>query len=216
MESTTTVIIADDHPIFRQGLRQIIEADAGLTIVADAEDGERALELIRDLQPRVAVLDVDMPRKDGFAVAREIQSARWPVAIVFLTMHKNEPIFNAAMDLGVTGFVLKDSAASEIVTAVRAVAAGHGYVTPLLTDFLLHRSRARALTDERTGLGSLTLSERRVLKLVADGRSSKAIADELLISVRTVDRHRANIAAKLDLKGSHALMQFAIAHKSQI
>jgi DNA-binding CsgD family transcriptional regulator len=96
------------------------------------------------------------------------------------------------------------------------VAAGHGYVTPLLTDFLLHRSRARALTDERTGLGSLTLSERRVLKLVADGRSSKAIADELFISVRTVDRHRANIAAKLDLKGSHALLQFAIAHKAQI
>ena len=210
-----SVLVADDHPIFRKGLRQIIETDAGLRVVAEADDGESALELIRATSPRVAVLDVDMPHKDGFAVAREVRAAGLEVALIFLTMHKNERFFNAALDLGVQGYVLKDSAAAEIVSGIKAVAAGQSYVTPILTGYLLNR-RAAAQTAQQTGLPSLTEAERRVLKMVADYKSSKDIADELFISPRTVDRHRANIATKLDLKGSHALLHFALEHKSEL
>ena len=130
-------------------------------------------------------------------------------------MHKNERFFNAALDLGVRGYVLKDSASTEIVNGIKAVAAGHSYVTPLLTDYLLKRSGNDAQTAEQKGLRSLTEAERRVLKLIAEFKSSREIADELFISPRTVDRHRANIADKLDLKGSHALLHFALEHKTQ-
>lgn len=110
-----TIVIADDHPIFRRGLRTIIEADPQLKVVAEAEDGQAALAEVKRLQPQVVVLDMDMPQLDGRAVAREIQAQRLPVAITFLTMHKDEATFNAALDLGVKGYVVKDSAASEII-----------------------------------------------------------------------------------------------------
>ncbi|OLC46389.1 MAG: hypothetical protein AUH43_14165 [Acidobacteria bacterium 13_1_40CM_65_14] len=216
MKAQIAVLIADDHPIFRKGLRQIIESDPSLKIVAEAEDGESALDLIRRCRPQVAVLDVDMPQKDGFVIAREVRESQLNVAVIFLTMHKDERLFNAALDLDIRGYVLKDGASSEIVSGIKAVAAGHTYVTPVLTDYLLNRRRNSAPAEQQTGLSSLTEAERRVLKLVAAYKSSKEIADELFISVRTVDRHRANIATKLDLRGSHALLQFALEHKSQL
>ncbi len=212
MLAKITVLIADDHPIFRKGLREIIEAEPGLQLLGEAEDGERALELLQQHQPQVAVLDVDMPHADGLAVTRAIKAAQWPIAIVLLTMHHNERFFNAALDLGVQGYVLKDSAINEIVTSIKAVAAGQRYITPLLSDYLLNRS---ARLQAPTPISSLTEAERRVLKLVAAYKTSKDIADELFISVRTVDRHRANIALKLDLKGAHALLQFALEHKGE-
>lgn len=218
MESMTTeitVLIADDHPIFRKGLREIIAAEPSLKLVAELEDGASALALIEARRPQVAVLDVDMPGKSGIEVARAVKALRLPVAILLLTMHRDERFFNAALDLGVEGYVLKDSAISEIVSGIRAVAAGQRYVTPLLTDYLLNRRRANLGTTQPGGLASLTEAERRVLKLVAEYKTSKEIADELFISVRTVDRHRANIAAKLDLKGPHALLHFALEHKAE-
>jgi DNA-binding NarL/FixJ family response regulator len=216
MEPEIRVLIAEDHPIFRNGLRQIIEAEPSLKVVAEAEDGEQALELIRTRHPQVAVLDVDMPRKDGFSVAREVHSLGLEVALIFLTMHKNERFFNAAMDSGVKGYVLKDCASAEIVGGIRAVAAGRAYVTPLLTDYLLNRRRASLLADQDMPLASLTPAERSVLRLVAEYKTSKEIAEGLFISVRTVERHRANIGAKLNLSGGHALLQFALEHKAAL
>lgn len=216
MNSEITVLIADDHPIFRKGLRQIIETDPSLKIVAEAEDGESALAQMQACCPQVAVLDVDMPGKDGLAVAREVRELRLPVSLIFLTMHKNERFFNAALDTGAKGYVLKDSASAEIVSGIRAVAAGQSYVTPALTDYLLNRRRAGAQSSQPTGTDALTEAERRILRLVAEYKTSKEIADELFISVRTVDRHRANIANKLDLRGAHALLQFALEHKADL
>ncbi len=118
------IVMADDHPIVRQGLRQMIETDKNLSIVAEAGDGETALDLIETHQPDVAVLDIDMPGMDGFAVVRGLQKKRINVEIVFLTMHSEEEIFQAAMDLGVKGYVLKDSAVTDIVSSIKAVAAG--------------------------------------------------------------------------------------------
>jgi DNA-binding NarL/FixJ family response regulator len=208
------IVIAEDHPIFRAGLRKSIEAEPDMKVLAEATDGEQALELIRSCRPHVAVIDVDMPRKDGLAVARELNSLRLDVPLIFLTLHRNERFFNAALDAGVKGYVLKDCASDEIIDGIRAVAAGRGYVTPMLTDFLLNRRRAIVVGEEGTPLALLTPAERTVLSLIAEYKTSKQIADDLFISVRTVDRHRANISAKLKLVGSHALLQFAAQHKA--
>jgi DNA-binding NarL/FixJ family response regulator len=197
-------------------LREIITAEPSLKLVAEVEDGAHALQAIRSQLPQVAVLDVDMPQADGITVARTIKEEGLPVAVVLLTMHRNERFFNAALDLGVAGYVLKDSAVSEIVSAIRAVSAGNRFVTPLLTDYLLNRRQAQTQSEAKTGLATLTDAERRVMKLIAEYKSSQEIADELFISVRTVDRHRANIANKLDLKGAHALLHFALEHKTEL
>jgi DNA-binding NarL/FixJ family response regulator len=217
MPSTATdirVVIADDHPIFRKGLREILAADRGLLIVGEAADGEQALDLIRTTSPHVAVLDVDMPHKNGIAVAGEVRALGLAVGIIFLTMHKNERFFNAALDIGVRGYMLKETASMDIVDGIKAVAGGRSYVTPALSDYLINRHR----TDDGDGtpLASLSPTERRVLRLVADYKTSQEIADALFISLRTVDRHRANIAGKLDLTGPHALQRFASEHKTEI
>ena len=216
MNTQITVLIADDHPIFRKGLREILEAEPSLQLVGEAEDGASALALLRDLRPQVAVLDVDMPQLDGISVARAAQQEKLATAIVLLTMHRHEQYFNAALDLGVRGYVLKDSAVSDIVAAIRAVSTGQRFVTPLLTDHLLNRYQAQAAATLQTGLPALTEAERRILKLIAQYKSSQEIADELFISVRTVDAHRANIAGKLDLKGARALLRFALEHQGQL
>jgi DNA-binding NarL/FixJ family response regulator len=217
MGNEITVLIADDHPVFRRGLQEVIEAAPGLRLVAAVEDGEQAWQLIRQNPPRVALLDIDMPHKDGLDVARAVKEARLDVAVVLLTMHRSERLFNTALDVGVDGYVLKDSAIAEIVSAIETTARGQRYVTPLLTEFLLHRHQAG--TPGETGhpqLSQLTDAERRVLALVAEYKTSREIANELFVSIRTVDRHRANIVAKLELRGAHALLQFARAQKARV
>lgn len=217
MNNEVRVLIADDHPIFRQGLRQIIETDRQLKVVAEADDGEQTLERLRATQPDVVVLDLSMPRKDGFAVARQVRAERLTAALVFLTMHKDEHYLNAALDLGVRGYVLKDSAITEIVNCIKAVAAGQDYISPALSSFLLRRgARAQTLTAEKPALAQLTPTERRILKLIAEGQTSKEIAAALNIGARTVEHHRNNIAAKLDLHGSHALVKFAVKHQAEL
>jgi len=211
------VVIADDHPVVRRGLRQAIEADPRLKVVAETGDGEAALAQIQELKPAIAVVDVDMPRLDGFGVAREIRKKRLPVDIVFLTIHGEEDLFHAAMDLGSKGYLLKDSALTEIVTALHAVAEGNYYVTPSLTAHLLQRrSRAQAFASEQPRLSDLTPTERRILNMVAEGKSSKSIAEELFIHYRTVENHRTNICQKLGLQGHNALFRFALQHKLEL
>lgn len=211
------IVIADDHPILRKGLRQVIEADPLLKVLAEADDGEAALALIEELKPEIVVLDVDMPRLDGFGVARELQKRRLATRIVFLTIHSEEDLFHAAMDLGVSGYILKDSAVFEIVNGIKAVSEGKYFVTPSLTSFLIHR-RQRAQNFEQTApnLARLTVTERRIVQMIADYKSSKEIAAELFIHYRTVENHRTNICQKLELHGHNALLKFAIEHKSEL
>lgn len=217
MKAEITIIIADDHPIFRQGLRQIIETDPALKIVAEVGDGEAALKEIEQIKPAIAIIDVNMPQKDGFEVMRSVIEKRLPTDVIFLTMHNDEKYFNTALDAGVKGYVLKDGAITEIINSIRTVAAGQNYISPSLSTYLINRSRrADDLTKSMPAIGSLTPAERRVLKLLAEYKTSNEIADILCISVRTVHHHRANITEKLALKGNHALMKFAIEHKSQL
>jgi DNA-binding NarL/FixJ family response regulator len=212
-----SIIIADDHPIVRKGLREIIEADPRLKVLAEADDGRAAVALIEELKPEIAVLDVDMPHLDGFGVARELQKRRIPVKIVFLTIHRKEDIFHAAMDLGVSGYILKDSAIFEIVNGIKAVAEGEYFVTASLTSFLIgRRQRAQNFEQNEPNLSRLTATERRILEMIADYKSNKEIAGELFIHYRTVETHRTNICQKLDLHGHKALLKFAVEHKSEL
>jgi DNA-binding NarL/FixJ family response regulator len=213
----TRIIIADDHPIFRSGLRGVIESEPQLQIVAAADNGEAALADICKHEPEVAILDLDMPGLDGFAVTRAIQERHLAVAVIILTMHNSESLLNAALDLGVKGFVVKDSALPEIVDCIRAVAAGRNYISPQLSSYLINRTNRRTTLDrDRPALKDLTPSEHHILKLIGAEKTSRQIADELHISIRTVDRHRANICDKLDLHGSNALIRFAVGHKSEL
>jgi DNA-binding NarL/FixJ family response regulator len=217
VEHEIEVLIADDHPIVRRGLRQVIEADAALKVVAEAGDGREVLERIEELRPRVAVLDLDMPGLDGFAVTREIQKRRLPVEVIILTIHSEADMFNEALDLGVKGYVVKDCAVSDIVAAIRAVASGQHYISPTLSAHLVkRRARADALAREKPTLAQLTPTERRVLRLIAEYKTSKEIAAELFIHYRTVENHRTNICQKLDIHGSHALLKFALQHRSEL
>jgi DNA-binding NarL/FixJ family response regulator len=213
MRKEIRILIADDHPIFRRGLRMVVEADPLLKVVAEADDGQSALGCIVGLQPDVAVLDIDMPPPDGLAIARWLQEQRLAVAAIFLTMHKDEALFNAALDAGVRGFIVKDGAANEIVGCIKAVAAGQSFFSPTLSGHLLTR-RNRA--SQSPSVNDLTASECRVLLLVAESKTNKEIAGELFISVRTVEHHRSNICAKLGLTGKHALLTFALSHKSEL
>lgn len=210
------IVIADDHPIYREGLRRVIERDPALRVVAEAGDGVEALAQIAACRPDVVALDLDMPRLDGFGVVRALSEQRHQVATIFLTMHKDEDAFNEAMQLGVQGFVVKDSAVTDIVNAIRAVASGADFISPQLSTFLLRRARRKDELAERQPLSTLTPTEQRVLRLIAENKTTKEIAAALFVSPRTVDHHRANICAKLDLHGVNALLRFALAHKAQL
>jgi DNA-binding NarL/FixJ family response regulator len=196
---------------------QVIESDPRIKVVAEADDGEAALTQIEMLKPHVAVLDIDMPKLTGLAVAREIQKRKLLVEIVFLTIHGEEDLFQAAMDCGAKGYLLKDTALTEIVKALRAVADGQHYVTPSLTAYLVRRRRqSQAFGAQQHGLQALTSTERRILMMVADGKSSRTIAGELFVHHRTVENHRTNICQKLSLHGPNALFKFALQHKSEL
>ncbi len=217
METQIKIVMADDHPIVRQGLRKIIETDKNLLIVAEAGDGQAALDSIEAHRPQVAVLDIDMPGMDGFAVVREMQRRHIATEVVFLTMLDEEETFQAAMDLNVRGYVLKDSAADEIVSAIKSVAKNRPFLSPAMSAMLLNRRRrADELEKDQPGLHLLTPTERRVLKLIADDKTSKEIGEELFVSYRTIEGHRANISRKLNLSGSLALVKFASANKSEL
>jgi DNA-binding NarL/FixJ family response regulator len=213
----TRVVIVDDHPLFRQGLRHAIESDERFEIVGEADQAEAAVETILREKPDVSVLDVNLPRMNGFELVRVLRHRKCASRIVILTMLKDEQAFNTALNLKVNGYVLKENAAAEILSCIAAVADGDSYVSPSLTDFLLRRrSRAELLASKRPGLDDLTVAERRVLKRIAEGKTSKEIASEFFISPRTVESHRASICEKLELRGANRLLQFAFENKDAL
>ena len=212
-----SLLIADDHPLLRAGLRQVIATDPYIEIVAEAADGATALQLLTTHQPNVAVLDIEMPNLTGFALLRELRAQRLSTAVVFLTMYHDEEMFNEALDLGAVGYVLKDSATTDITGAIHAAASGQPYISPAISSYLFNRAtRSTTLVQQVPHLNDLTPTERRVLKLIAENMTSKEIAVEFYISYRTVENHRANICQKLNLKGSHSLLKFAFDHKSEL
>lgn len=217
MTKRIRVLIVDDHPLVRAGLRQVILNDDRFELVGEFGEGAEALQFIKEKKPDVAVLDVNLPGCTGLEIARQLQAARSPVRVIILTMHKEEDYCNRALDSGAMGYVLKENAVEEMVKAINAVAAGEHYLSSSISGYLVRRrNRAESLAQEKPGLHDLTKAELRVLKLIAEKKTSREIAAELFISPRTVEAHRANISSKLNLRGSHSLLQFALENRSSL
>jgi DNA-binding NarL/FixJ family response regulator len=217
MAKKIQVLLADDHPAFRDGLRAAITVMPDLQLVGEASEGETALRLIGELGPDIAVLDITMPKLSGLQVARQLQRQRSPVSVIFLTMHNQQDMFEKAMDVGAKGYVLKESAVSDIVESIRTVAAGRHYLSPGISHYLVQRAdRRESFRKNQPALDSLTPAERRVLKLISENRTTKEIADDLGLSPRTIEAHRQNICNKLALHGSHSLLRFAFDHREEL
>lgn len=215
MNPSLSILIADDHPLFRRGLRQAIEENADLGVTGEAADGAAALRQIEELKPDVAILDINMPAMSGLQVAKAVRDRKLFVAVVVLTVYKEEEMFNEAMDFGVRGYVLKETAVSDIIEAIKTVADGRYYLSPSLSGHIVSRSRsARALLEKIPSIADLTPAERRVLRLISQSKTSKEIAEELGVSYRTIETHRTNIAEKLNIHGTHSLLKFALRNKA--
>jgi DNA-binding NarL/FixJ family response regulator len=213
--SNLRLVIAGGEPLVRREIRQSLEAVPGVAILGEAGDGEAALEIIGRLQPDVAVLDVNLPGVDGFGVAREMRARRLNVGMVFLAAESDETLLDAALELGVRGYVLQESAATDIVAAVQAVSTGQYYVSSALTGRLM-RGQQESETRQTGRMKDLTAAEMRVLRLIADYKTTREIAASLFVSPLTVETHRRNICEKLGVRGSNGLVKFALARKQEL
>ena len=213
----TTIFIADDHPIFRKGLEEVIMFDNQFQVIGNAGDGETALEEIQHLLPNVAVIDIEMPKLNGLEVIRRIHEASLPVYCIVLTMYREEAIFDQALDLGVRGYLLKDSAIADILKGIETVSRGQYFISPSLTSRALETHPAVNQTiHQRLGVDKLTATERQIISLIAQSLSTKEIADSLNVSPRTVENHRYNIVRKLGLSGNYSLLRFALDNKAYL
>ncbi|MEO8210511.1 MAG: response regulator transcription factor, partial [bacterium] len=184
-EKKIQIIIADDHPIFRSGLKQIIEEDEGIKIIGEAENGEKALTIINELNPDVALLDIDMPKMTGLQVLKELKVSKPNLKAIFLTVFSSDDIFDESMDLGIHGFVLKDCAVNDIVECIYKVANDNYYISPSISNLMMNRrKRIKKLEQDNPALFNLTKTEQMILKFIAEGKASKEIANEMFISYK--------------------------------
>lgn len=205
------ILLADDHKLMRSGLRLLIEQQPDLTVVGEAADGREAVALAKSLRPDVAVMDISMPNLNGIEAAHQITQSHAELAVIVLSMHPDESYVLRALKAGAKGYLLKDSAESDLITAVRAVARGKSFFSPAVSKVLLDdyiRKLKRSGAEDAYDL--LTPREREVLQLVAEGKSNKEVANLLNLSVYTVETHRANIMQKLNLKGVPELTLYAV------
>jgi DNA-binding NarL/FixJ family response regulator len=197
------VLLADDHQIFREGLRALLE-DAGCTVVAEAGNGREAIALVAEFEPDVAVLDLSMPLVNGIEAGRAIAARAGPTKVVLLTVHREDHYVLAALRAGITGYVLKTQAATDLLTAMHEVASGAVYLSPGVSQAVLESAR-RPDTSE-----VLTPRERQVLRLIAEGKTTKEVGVALGISVKTADSHRTRLMEKLDIHDVASLVRYAI------
>ena len=210
MKEETTILIVDDHPLLRRGVRDVIAENPRFRVIAEASDGDEAIGLVMGLKPDIAIVDIDMPRLNGLELLRRLRQIPTPVKAIILTMYKEEDVFNAAMDLGAKAYVVKDNAANDIMAALEKVVPGETYISPVMLEAGQKRSGSvQRLLLNKPQIETLTPSERRILKLIGEDFTSKEIASSLNLSVRTVDNHRQNICRKLNLHGTHSLLKFA-------
>jgi DNA-binding NarL/FixJ family response regulator len=206
----TRILLADDHALVRRGVRLILESEPDLTVVAEAGDGAEAVALARTHEVDLAVLDVAMPRMTGLQAAREISRRSPEPRILLLSMYDNDQYFFEALKAGASGYVLKSVADRDLVEACRAAMRGEPFIYPDALTALMREYVQRARRGERLPGSILTTRETEIVKLIAEGRSSKEIAALLVISIKTVERHRANILQKLEMRDRTELTRYAI------
>jgi DNA-binding NarL/FixJ family response regulator len=206
----TRILLADDHAVVRKGLRLILDAEPDLHVVAEASDGSEAVELVRSEDFHLAVLDVTMPRLTGIQAAREITRRHEDVRVLMLSMHDNERFFFEALRAGASGYVLKSAADRDLVEACRATMRGESFLYPDAVGALVRDYLERVKAGEEVPDDPLTPRESEVVKLIAEGNTSREIAAALVISEKTVDRHRSNVLDKLGLRDRVDLTRYAI------
>ena len=222
---TIRVLLADDHDILRQGLRLLLESQQDIQIVGEARTGRDAIELTSHLQPDVAIIDISMAEMDGFEACQVIRREHATTQVLILTMHESEEYFLQALRMGAAGYLVKKAAPTDLIVAVRTVAHGGAYLYSGLAKALIHAYLApqsassmdkQQQPSKRAGLAQalrvLTPREMEVLKLVAEGYTNQEIADQLVLSIKTVQAHRANVMEKLELQDVTHLVRFAIRH----
>jgi DNA-binding NarL/FixJ family response regulator len=212
MNSTrpTRILLADDHALVRRGVRLILESEPDLTVVAEAGDGAEAVALARTHEIDLVVLDVAMPRMTGLQAAREISRRSPAPRILLLSMYDNDQYFFEALKAGASGYVLKSVADRDLLEACRAAMRGEPFIYPDALTALMREYLQRTRRGERLPGSILTARESEIVKLIAEGRSSKEIAALLVISIKTVERHRANILQKLEMRDRTELTRYAI------
>ena len=209
--SRIRVLITDDHSLIRAGLRALLGGEADMEVVGEASNGSEAIAKATELNPDVVLMDVSMPGKDGLDATAELRSILPNVKVLALTMHESEEYFFPMLQAGASGYVLKDTEPSELLSAIREVYQGNVYLSPLVSKFLLSGYlRASEKRQEEDKYAELTEREKEALRLAAQGKTNREMAEELCLSVRTVEKHRASMMAKLQLRNRTELIKYAL------
>ena len=205
------IVIAEDHTILREGLRAILSSNSEFEIVGEAGDGREAIRCVESIQPDLVLMDLSMPRTNGLEAIKEIKKQNPKIKVMALTVHKTEEYILEALKGGADGYVLKDATQAELVAAIKKVLMGKRYLSPDISEKVIEGYlEGRKTVKTTSAWDTLTQREREILKLIAEGFRNKEVADYLCISLKTVEKHRANLMKKLDLHNAAALTAFAM------
>jgi two-component system response regulator NreC len=209
----TSILIAEDHAILREGLRALLSRSSELEVIGEAEDGQEAVNLARQFKPDIILMDLSMPNMNGTEAIRTIKRHNPVIKIIALTVHKTEEYVRATLDAGATGYILKDDTHHDLLTAIASVRKGKVYLSPGICGKVVNGFLEPATYNATsTSWSRLTVREREVTKLIAEGRKSREVAEYLSVSLKTVEKHRSNLMRKLDLHSVSAVTKYAIAN----
>lgn len=205
------ILIADDHMIFRQGLRLLLEKEKGIEVIGEAGDGSETISLAQRLNPDILLLDISLPTIDGIEVVQCLKKTAPDIKIIILTMYSDDQFIFELLKIGVSGYVLKESASADLIYAISMVKEGNSFLDPRVSKRVMGKfSRMTSSREDFIGYGKLTRREKEILQLIAEGKSNREIASRLCISIKTVENHRMNIMGKLNIHKSSDIIKFAL------